>query len=211
MTIRYVMGSLLLCSSCGAAAASYDTRAREGQIKAIFNCTVRADSRLADKVVAGPSMSKEARVLAKRLVGKMTPCMVQDPSRGAILQMNGLLIRGELARSQLSRSHVATQTYSPPVIHPDSLPQNRAAADAEIIVTSFAGCLAKKSPEAAATFVAADTGTAAERQAFSQLRPHIEGCQVEASDYQISGDRLRAGLAIMLYSSRPTSSPGTAK
>jgi hypothetical protein len=121
-----------------------------------------------------------------------------------IVRINPFLMRGGIARAAWLAGTPAPSAYAPPPVSTaaPSGPDARLAGSrqSEAVAAAFSACLLGKNRAAAEAFTRAQSGSAAERQAFTELASPAEACTVDAPDAgPMSGDRLRAALALVLW------------
>jgi hypothetical protein len=161
-------------------------------------CTVRrAPSATANLVLESGYVGGELRARLEPVMQTLRTCVSRDGQD--LMRITPYLLRGELARALLLENVPAPRPYSAPTAA-DVAGQYGGGARAEQLAHAFATCVIDAAPEASLAFVRTLSGGPDEREAFSALRPAADGCAQEADrDLVLSGDRLRAALAIGLF------------
>jgi hypothetical protein len=149
----------------------------EASIRQTFRCVIGKDAALAHALVADAAAWN--RKNGKRFRAIMTDCIV-DWTR-----MQGNAMRGELARAFLN--------------HPDRIPAKAAPVGTVVLTDGVGACVARKDAATARAFIESTPGFPDQDAALATLEPAVKACLAPLGRTSITGDALRAGIAVQLY------------
>ncbi|QMW21850.1 hypothetical protein [Sandaracinobacteroides saxicola] len=187
--------SVMMASGAWASPDAGARVAAEARIDAWFDCIVKADPVTAAAVALDTRYDGGFSGRVEKLRRASARCL--DKAGSDAGRMTGILFRGGLARAFWMAGVAAPAAYVPPS-GPVSEAARTAAAN-EAGLAGYAGCVLDAAPGPAADFARARAGSEAEKAAFAAMDAPLTACLKPETPLPVSGDRLRAGLALMLY------------